>query len=93
MPYNVDLDPHLQQDLAAQMPEVCQQARETLTSWQDEMQSSMPASYTVDPLQTVLAEGEPFYARGNLQRYLPRLRATGRADQAGQLEQRHPGEL
>jgi arylsulfatase A-like enzyme len=93
MLYDVVSDPHLQQDLAEHEPGVCMQARALLASWQDEMQASMPAGYTVDPMRTVLAEGGPFHARGNLRRYLQRLRESGRASQAEQLAQRHPDEI
>lgn len=92
MLYNVDLDPHLQWDLALHQPDVCLQGRDYLGTWQDEMQATMPAGYTVDPMRTVLAEGGPFHARGNLRRYLQRLRDSGRAEQAERLAQSHPGE-
>jgi arylsulfatase A-like enzyme len=93
MLYNVEDDPHLQVDLASQHPDICAQARTYLLAWQDEMLASMPAGYTVDPMRTVLAEGGPYHARGNLRRYLQRLRETGRSAQAELLEQQHPGEF
>jgi choline-sulfatase len=93
MLYNVDRDPHLQQDLAPQHAELCHLVRATLGYWEDEMQATMPAGYTADPMRTVLAEGGPFHARGNLKRYLQRLGDTGRAKQAELLEQKHPEEL
>jgi choline-sulfatase len=93
MLYNLDQDPHLQQDAAPDHPEECLQGRALLAEWQDAMQASMPAGYTVDPMRTVLAEGGPFHARGNLKRYLQRLRQSGRAGQAAQLEREHPGEF
>ncbi|MBN9271933.1 MAG: helix-turn-helix transcriptional regulator [Mesorhizobium sp.] len=47
----------------------------------------------VDPLVTVLREGGPFHCKGELPAYLTRLRATGRAQAAAALEQRHPAPL
>lgn len=93
MLYNVDLDPHLQQDLAAQLPGICLQGRAALAAWQDDMQATMPAGYTIDPMRIVLAEGGPYHARGNLNRYLQRLRDSGRSAQAERLALLHPGEF
>jgi choline-sulfatase len=93
MLFNVPADPHLQQDLASEQVTVCQEARELLGAWQEEMQARMPEGYTVDPLQTVLDEGGPYHARGNLRRYLKRLRESGRAEQAERLEQKYPDEF
>jgi len=39
---------------------------------------------------TVMREGGPFHCRGELPAYLARLRATGRAEAARALEERHP---
>ena len=93
MLYDVDTDPHLQQNLASDQPGVCQQARSKLLMWQDEMLASMPSGYTVDPMQTVLAEGGPFHTRGHLNYYLNRLRNSGRSDQADIIKKRHMEEL
>jgi arylsulfatase A-like enzyme len=93
MLFNVQADSHLQQDLASQQVSVCNEAKVLLGTWQDEMQARMPEGYTVDPLRTVLAEGGPFHARGNLRRYLRRLRESGRAAQAERLEQKYPNEV
>ena len=46
----------------------------------------------VDPMMTVLREGGPFHTRGNLPRYLERLRLTGRETHAERLEKIHPDE-
>lgn len=93
MLYNVDEDPHLQQDLAGQSAQICVQGACHLLDWQDLMLSSMPDGYTSDPMRTVLAEGGPFHTRGALRAYIERLRATGRAQQAERLAQLHPDEL
>ncbi len=44
------------------------------------------------PSRSVLWEGGPFHTRGNLPRYLERLRATGRADHTDRLAKTHPDE-
>jgi len=47
----------------------------------------------VDPLWTVMREGGPLHARGHLKEYLERLEATGRAEGARILRERHPNEI
>jgi choline-sulfatase len=90
MLYNIDLDPHLQTDLAGTSPEICQQGRSKLLEWLDEMYRTMPPGYTTDPMYTVLAEGGPAHALDeHLPGYLKRLRTTGREHLADALEQRY----
>ena len=91
MLYDVERDPHEQSDLAALRPEVCCQAVSRLSEWHDAMMQSMP--YDTDPLWTVMREGGPLHTRGQLAGYLPRLRATGRAEAAEELARRHPSEV
>ena len=56
------------------------------------MLASMPDTYTVDPMRTVLEEGNPTHALGgHLPGYLARLSATGRAHHAAELERRYGG--
>ena len=93
MLYDIEADPHLQNDLTKAKPEIVLECRSRLMTWTDEMFATMPDGYTVDPMQTVLAEGGPFHTRGHLTRYLERLRATGRAHHANELEKRHPNDL
>ncbi len=90
MLFDLGTDPHLQEDLAATHAEACQQGRALLKAWTEEMLSGMPEGYNQDPLQTVLAEGGPTHARpADLPPYLARLRATGRAHLAWELEERY----
>jgi hypothetical protein len=90
MLYNLELDPHLQNDIAVLHPEICRQGGTMLLQWQNEMLASMPANSAVDPMQTVLAEGGPTHAvGGHLPGYLARLRATDRAHHADELERRY----
>ncbi len=91
MLFDIEQDPHEQDNLATARPEVCREALWRLNEWHDTMMASMP--HATDPLWTVMREGGPYHTRGHLAAYLERLRATGRADKAVQLIRRHPTEL
>jgi arylsulfatase A-like enzyme len=91
MLYDLANDPHEQQDLASQRPEVVDGAMAMLSDWYHEMAAT--SLHDVDPMMTVLREGGAFHTRGMLPRYLERLRATGRAYHADRLAQRHPNEV
>lgn len=93
MLYNIENDPHEQHDLATSLPRIAQQGEDFLTEWTHQMQGSMPDGYSTDPLQTVLAEGGPFHARGHLPTYINRLEETGRGWAADELKLKHPGEF
>jgi arylsulfatase A-like enzyme len=93
MLFNVADDPHEQHDLAAGRPDLCGDGARILSGWHAEMMWTMVPGVAVDPMQTVMAEGGPYHARGHLAQYLERLRATGRADAAALLAARHPGEI
>jgi arylsulfatase A-like enzyme len=88
MLYDLGSDPHLQADVAAEYPEVVTAARSRLDAWESEMLETTPGG--VDPHDIVMEEGGPFHVWGELPEYLERLRATGRAPIADQLERRHP---
>jgi choline-sulfatase len=47
----------------------------------------------VDPLWTVMQEGGPFHARGNLKDFVKRLEASGRGHAVPELKRRHPQEF
>jgi len=91
MLFDIARDPHETRDLAGAKPEVVQEAAGRLDAWQLEMAAT--ATREGDPMQTVLAEGGPFHTRGQLAKYLVRLRETGREHHARTLEERHPDEL
>jgi len=90
MLFDVRRDPHEQHDLAPQRPDVVRRAMTMLEAWHDEMMRT--ATHPVDPMRTVLVEGGPLHARGQLPEYLKRLRETGRAEFADRLAANHPGE-
>ena len=87
MLFDVDADPHETTDLAGRHPEVVEDAMARLDTWHGEM--ARTATRAGDPMQTVLSEGGPFHTRGQLERYLTRLRETDREHWARALEERH----
>jgi arylsulfatase A-like enzyme len=86
MLFDLERDPHEQHDLAAQEPDVVEEARARLQRWHTQMMASSRTG--IDPLETVLREGGPYHVRGQLTAYLERLRATGRAKWADHLAAR-----
>jgi len=91
MLFDVQADPHEQVNLAMDEPELCEKASDLLESWREEMARTMPAGYG-DPMETVLAEGGPYHARKQLQRYCQFLEKTGRSWAIPELRRRHPQE-
>lgn len=91
MLFNLNDDYHLQHDLAPQKPKVVDRAMSLLESWYTQQMTT--SEYNVDPLMTVLREGGPFYTRGQLPRYMERLKATGRTHHAERLASIHPDEI
>jgi choline-sulfatase len=93
MLFNIEDDAHLQHNLASEKPEIIKEAIVYLSKWHEQMLNTMPEGYTVDPMQTVLLEGGPFHARGQLESYSIRLEATGRIEAAARLREKHPQEF
>ncbi len=91
MLFNLENDPHEQHNLAQARPEIVGEAAYNLNRWHDEMMKSMP--YDNDPLWTVIKEGGPFHAKGQLARYCRRLEETGRGGAIPELKRRHPREF
>jgi len=91
MLFNVEDDPHEQNNLADERPDLCAQAARILLDWHDEMMACMPDA--IDPLWTVMREGGPYHSRGQLAKYCERLRRTGRGHHIEELRRRHPQEF
>ena len=91
MLFNVSADPHEEYNLAGSHPEVCREAVYRLNEWHDHMMKTM--KYDVDPLWTVVREGGPFHANGQLKEYCERLEKTGRGHAVPELKRRHPHEF
>ncbi len=90
MVFDLEADPHEQDNLAAERPDLLEKGKAILHDWRAEMRRS--GHHTVDPLDTVMAEGGPHHiqeARSGA--YLERLRSTGRAEIAERFATReHP---
>jgi choline-sulfatase len=88
MLYNIKNDPHLQHDLADTNTDAAQRGLKIIDTWHEEMMRT--AIHPIDPMQTVLTEGGPYHIRGQLPKYLERLRSTGRKESAEALATRYP---
>lgn len=91
MLFDVAADPHEERNLAGERPDLCHEAVYRLQEWHDGMMRTAPDDR--DPLWTVIREGGPFHARGNLKEYCKYLERTERAEAAAELRRRHPGEF
>lgn len=105
MIFDVENDPHEQNDLAGTRPDLCREGAWRLARWHDEQMQKMAefCSNSVDPLWTVMREGGPFHARlvrtyeGSrelegirvLEKYIQRLENTGRKSGADALRERY----
>jgi choline-sulfatase len=78
-------------NLAEANPELCNRALRYLNEWHDTMMANSASG--VDPLWTVMQEGGPFHARGNLKDFVKRLEASGRGHAVPELKRRHPQEF
>lgn len=91
MVFDIVKDPHEQNDLAAERPDLLAEGARRLTLWHQDRMKNSPNG--IDPMETVLQEGGPHHARGNLSRYLEFLRKTDRGEAAERLAAAHPDEL
>ncbi len=97
MLYDVEADPHEQNDIAAQHPQVCHEGAWRLGRWHSQQMEKMALNGVdvVDPLWTVIKEGGPTHAshapiaRNPLPKYLKRLEETGRSDGAAALRKKY----
>ena len=87
MLYDINNDFHEQHDLAADRPDLCAIACRYLVEWHAQMMATHDSD--VDPMWTVIREGGPFHAKGQLETYCRRLELTGRAEGAQKLRERH----
>ncbi len=87
MLFELGADPHEQDDLSEQRPDVLARAAHMLETWHTEQMATSTTG--VDPFDTVMDEGGGWHVRGHLTGYLERLRATGREDWADRLAARY----
>jgi choline-sulfatase len=109
MLFDLEADPHEQNDLAGDRPELCREGYWRLGRWHDAQMQKMAGNCTdsTDPLWTVIREGGPYHARllrlhegrgqtggpEQLETYLERLEQTGRGDGATALRIRYRKQL
>jgi choline-sulfatase len=87
MLFDLRSDPFEQHNLAKVRAEVAGRGLTLLAEWHASM---IPhAARGRDPLENVIREGGPYHVRGELPKYLERLRATGRAGEAQLLQARY----
>lgn len=91
--FNVQADPHEERDVAAQHADVCREGAQHLLTWWEDMMKTSPSD--ADPLWTVMREGGPYHARGQIRRanYDTRLETTGRGHWLPELKRRYPEEF
>lgn len=105
MVFDIDGDPHEQNDLAPTRPDLCREGQWRLSRWHSQQMErmAMESNDVVDPLWTVMREGGPFHARisdgtvsgspsGGLRgflAYLERLEKTGRKTGADALRKKY----
>jgi arylsulfatase A-like enzyme len=87
MLFDLKNDPHEEFDIKDSNPDVIEKCRALLGKWTEDQLAT--SDFREDPLRTVMHEGGPFHARNcDLPPYLDRLRKTGRASQADELEKK-----
>ncbi|MGG6312764.1 sulfatase family protein [Paenibacillus macerans] len=91
MLFNLQEDEHEQVNVADAHPDICREAVYLLNEWHDQMMRNM--AHDTDPLWTVMKEGGPYHAKGQLKQYAQRLKETGRAQAIPELMRRHPREF
>ncbi|MFB6217894.1 MAG: sulfatase, partial [Halobacteriaceae archaeon] len=94
--YDLAADPHETENVARDNPGLVEHGTTLLQTWYSARMvedatgtaggnPDAPRAFT-DPLMEVIAEGGPYYTRGNLESYARRLRETGRDEHAETLE-------
>jgi len=87
MLFQIKDDPQEQHDLSKENGSLCERGAAYLLEWHDKMMET--STDATDPMLTVLLEGGPFHAKGNLNRYCDHLMRTGRELQAAKLQQKY----
>lgn len=88
MLFDIVKDPHQQNNLASERPDLCAIGSKLILDWTDEIMKK--SNYDTDPLWTVMREGGPEHCRGMLEEYIKRLEGTARADQIPLLRKQYP---
>ncbi len=89
MLFDVDKDPHEQNNLVKERKDICKEAVYRLNQWHDEMMKTM--DHDADPLWTVMNEGGPFHIKyADLKEYCKRLEKTGRGCAVEKYREKYP---
>ncbi|NQT59861.1 MAG: sulfatase [Bacteroidetes bacterium] len=89
MLFNLNDDPHEQNNLMEEMPEIAETGKRLYAEWHLKMMETMPAGYTEDPMDIVLRE-VPFHCDYDMQKYAERLKSTGRGGTIDMIKMKHP---
>ena len=89
MLFDLEEDPHEQNNLAKARPELCNKGARMILNWVDEMMKT--SAFDVDPLWTVIREGGPYHCKGRLKQYEERLAGTSREFGITELEEKYKG--
>ncbi|MDF2686556.1 MAG: sulfatase, partial [Clostridia bacterium] len=90
MLFNIKTDPHQLHNIAAEDAELCAKGAKLILDWVDEMMKK--SIYQTDPLWTVMKEGGPLHARGELNNYIKRISGTNRDYGVNKLKEMYPEE-
>ncbi len=107
MLYDLEADPHEQNNLAEAHPDICREGQWRLSRWHDAQMQKMAieSNDVTDPLWTVVREGGPFHARLNslagagqpnvnkFHTYLEHLEKTGRKEGAEELRSKYARQI
>lgn len=91
MLFNLADDPYEQVNLAEENADTVREGAYLLQQWHAQMMSTMDSDR--DPLWTVIREGGPLHAHGQLRAYCEFLEQRGRDDAIAALKARHPEEF
>lgn len=91
MLFNLDVDPNEEENVAGDHRHILHEAVYRLNEWHDQMMAGMQCE--TDPLWTVMREGGPYHARGELAGFCEYLERNGRGDATEELRRRHPQEF
>ncbi|MFA6949030.1 MAG: sulfatase [Eubacteriales bacterium] len=91
MLFNVKDDPHELNELSGKYPDLCAKGAKLILDWEDDMM--LKSRYDTDPMWTVMREGGPEHARGELANYIKRLEGTPREYGVKLLKQQYKRDL
>jgi arylsulfatase A-like enzyme len=91
MLFNVKEDPHQLRNIVKERPDLAAQGAKIILDWVDaQMKVSI---YDTDPMWTVMREGGPEHARGEIGAYMKRLEGTARDYGVAALAEKYPWEV